>query len=130
MDVLTISLGRNILKNGSREHERMRGYSKYLEALHIVVLTRREHGYSKEIHDGCLHVYPTNSKSRFQMLIDAYIISRRIAKQVRNTPLIISAQDPLEIGWLCVLLLKIKNTRLHVQVHGDYFSSEGWVGNS
>lgn len=130
MDVLTISLGRNILKSGSREQERMREYVKYLEAFHIVVLTRTSHGYSEEIHEGNLHVYPTNSRSRFMMLVDAYFLSRKIAMQTRATSLVVSAQDPLEIGWLCLLISRIKNTKLHVQVHGDYFSSEGWVGNS
>lgn len=130
MEVLTISLGRNILKQGSREYVRMQGYAKHLEALHVVVLTRREHGYTEVVHEGNLHLYPTNSLSRILMLWDAFFISRKIAKETRREPLVISAQDPLEIGWLCALLSRLRGTRLHVQVHGDYFSGAGWVGSS
>lgn len=130
MDVLTISLGRNILKGGSRERERMHSYAKHLDALHIVVLTRREHGFKGEIHEGSLHIYPTNSSSRILMLWDSFCIARKIIQESRTSPLRISAQDPLEIGWLCFLLSRMQNTKLHVQVHGDYFSSEDWVGHS
>lgn len=130
MDVLTISLGRNILKHGSRERERMHLYAQYLNAFHVVVLTRKEHGFGNVVHENNLHLYPTNSHSRIMMLWDAFVIGRGIAKQKRTESLVISAQDPLEIGWLCWFLSRIQNTTLHTQVHGDYFSGETWVGGS
>jgi glycosyltransferase involved in cell wall biosynthesis len=130
MDALTISLGRNILERGSRERERMRSYAKHLGALHIIVLTRKVHGYHEVQHEEQLYVYPTNSSSRFLMLWDALRIAMKIARHDRPLPLVISAQDPLEIGWLSWLLSWMQNTRLHIQVHGDYFSSNGWVGHS
>lgn len=130
MDVLTISLGRNTLKHGSRERERMHLYAQYLNAFHVVVLTRKEHGFESVVHENNLYLYPTNSRSRIMMLWDAYVIGRRIAKQKRTESLVISAQDPLEMGWLCWFLSWIENTKLHIQVHGDYFNGEAWVGGS
>ncbi len=130
MDVLTLSLGRNILEQGSRERARMHHYAQHLGALHVIVLTRKEHGYTNEVHEKNLHLYPTNSSIRITMLVDAFRTGRKIARQTRVDPLIISAQDPLEIGWLCWLLSWVKNTRLHIQVHGDYFSTGAWAGYS
>lgn len=129
MEVAILSLGRGILHVGSRERERMRGYAQHLEALHVIVFTRKKHGYSDIQHDETLTIYPTNSVLRVTMLWDAFLIVRTLAKKNRTEQLIISAQDPLEIGWLSWLLSWYQHTRLHIQVHGDYFGT-GWVGYS
>jgi glycosyltransferase involved in cell wall biosynthesis len=129
MDVLTVSLGRNILREG-RERERMHSYARHLNSLSIIVLTRKEHGYTEVVHEGNLHVYPTHTRTRIGMLTRAFQIGRSIAKTKEKRGLTISAQDPLEIGWLCFFLAKVMGAQFHVQVHGDYFSSEAWVGRS
>ena len=59
MHVLTISLGRNILRTG-REQERMKLYARHLEQLSIIVLTRKKHGFTDAVEEGNLSVYPTN----------------------------------------------------------------------
>ena len=130
MDILTVSLGRNILKSGSRERIRMEGYAEYVNTLHIIVLTRKHHGFRTEEHEKNLHLYPTNSSSRFMMLIDAFFIGKKIIREMDSSSVVISAQDPLEIGWFCWLLARVTQTRLHIQVHGDYFSSNAWVHGS
>jgi glycosyltransferase involved in cell wall biosynthesis len=130
MDVLTISLGRNILKSGSRERLRMHGYAEHLHSLHIIVLTRTCHGFTSEVHEGNLHLYPTNSLCRPMMLIDAFFKGRKIIQKEGGRSFIVSAQDPLEIGWFSWFLTMLTHTHLHVQVHGDYFSSPAWVGRS
>lgn len=125
MNILTLSLGRNILKTGSRERERMALYARASTSLHIIVLTRREHGYAEEVHEGNLHIYPTNSRSRFLMLVDALFIGRRIMKG--RDVWTISAQDPFAIGLAAYLLTRlVKNARFHVQLHGDYFGDTVW----
>jgi glycosyltransferase involved in cell wall biosynthesis len=114
----------------------MGAYAVHLASFHIIVLTRREHGFKEEQHEGALHIYPTNSPSRAVMLWDAFTIGRKIIQEHKakqstpSSPIVISAQDPLEIGWLCQILALITQVHFHVQVHGDYFSSNGWVGNS
>ncbi len=130
MDVLTISLGRNILKSGSRERIRMQGYAEHLQTLHIIVLTRKSHGFGSEVHEKNLHLYPTNSSCRLMMLVRAFFIGRKIIREAKSSSFVVSAQDPLEIGWCCWLLSRFRNTYLHIQVHGDYFSSPAWVGGS
>ena len=129
MEVIILSLGRGILEQGSREHERMRMYAARLDALHVIVLTRKVHGYAVPIHDGTLHIYPTNSRTRFGMLVDAFFMARSILHKTRPEHCVVSAQDPLETGWLAWLLTRSSRARLHIQVHGDYFA-DGWVMGS
>jgi glycosyltransferase involved in cell wall biosynthesis len=124
MEVLAISTARKILKPGSRDRVRMRSYSERLAALHIVVLTvGKKHGGSG-FSEGNLHVYTTNSRNSLFMLFDAFRISRKIIKsKKRNSSIVISAQDPLWIGWLSWVLSWSQTTFFHVQAHGDYFDS-------
>lgn len=129
MDVLMLSLGRKILERGSRERVRTEGYAKALSSLHIIVLTRREYAVASETHEGTLHLYPTNSRSRFMMPIDAFRIALRVVETSRTEPLVVSAQDPFILGWVCRFLTLFPKTRLHIQVHGDYFA-KGWAGRS
>lgn len=130
MEVLAISLARQVLLSDSRERARMRSYAKHLEVYHMIVLTRREHGFRVPVREGNLHLYPTNSYSRFFMLVDAYRLSRRILRMHRDTPIVITAQDPLEVGWLSWILSRMTNVPLHIQLHSDYFSSNAWAKGS
>ena len=130
MEVLAISLGRNILKPESRDRVRMLSYAQYLDAYHLVVLTTRKHGYSEVVHEGMLHLYPTNSRFRVMMLIDAFCIGRRIAQHTQSNPFVITAQDPLLIGWISFFLARFVGAHIHIQVHGDYFSTDAWCGHS
>lgn len=129
MEVLAISLGRNILKPESRDRARMRQYAEHLEGYHLIILTRKSDGYTEEVHEGTLHLYPTNSYSRLGMLFTAFTIARKII-QAKKALWVVTAQDPLEIGWLSFLIAKVTSAHLHIQVHGDYFSSDAWVGHS
>lgn len=128
MHVLTISLGRNILRLG-REQERMKLYAAHLTQLSVIVLTRKEHGYARTVAEENLCVYPTNSRNRFMMLHDAFCIGLRILQGDTATTRVVSAQDPLLIGWLSWVLSKVCGVHFHVQVHGDYFGG-GWSGRS
>jgi len=129
MEVLALSIGRNILKQESRDRARMRQYAEHLDGYHLIILTRKSDGYTEEVHEGTLHLYPTHSTSRLSMLGDAYRISRRVMRE-KKVPWVVVAQDPLELGWLSWLIAKATSAHLHIQVHGDYFSSSAWVGCS
>lgn len=129
MEVLALSIGRNILKPESRDRARMRQYAEHLDGYHLIILTRKSDGYTEEVHEGKLHLYPTHSTSRLSMLGDAYRISRRVMRG-KKVPWVVVAQDPLELGWLSWLIAKVTSAHLHIQVHGDYFSSSAWVGRS
>ena len=129
MEVLAISLGKNILRQESRDRARMRKYAEHLDGYHLIILTRACDGYSEEVHEGSLHLYPTQSHSRLGMLCTAFTLARKIIGR-KKASWVVTAQDPLEIGWLSLLITKVTRAQLHVQVHGDYFSSSTWVGRS
>ena len=123
MHVLALSLGRTILEPHSRERERMSGYAHALSSYHLIVLTRRRHGFTESVHEGNLHIYPTNSRSRFMMLVDAYRMAKHITPE---TPSVVTAQDPFLIGLTSLFIARAKRARFHVQLHGDYFDSPFW----
>ena len=129
MEIVTLSIGRNILKSGSHDRTRMTLYAKHLNALHIIILSRYEHEYADDIHEGNLHLYPTNSRSRFTMVIDAGRIAYRILKTRTATECTLTAQDPLELGLLSYLLSRSTKVPYTVQVHGDYYSPEWSEGS-
>jgi glycosyltransferase involved in cell wall biosynthesis len=129
MEVILLSLARNILEKGSRERLRMAQYANKLDGLHIVVLTQRIHGYTKNETGNMLSLYPTHSKNRLCMLFDAFCIVQKIMKGRNGKKIVISAQDPFEIGWLSYIVARITKAHFHVQIHGDYFNN-GWCGYS
>lgn len=121
MELITLSTSRNILQSGSPDRARMALYAKHLDTLHIIVLTRRDHGFRHEVHEGNLHLYPTNSHNRFTMLVDAFRIAYRTLS-ITHGEKTITAQDPLELGFLSYLLSRMTGAPYTVQVHGDYYS--------
>jgi glycosyltransferase involved in cell wall biosynthesis len=123
MELVTLSTSRNILKPESRDRARMRVYGGHLSQFHIVVLTRRRHGFCEVIHEENVHLYPTNSRNIFLMLIDAFRIARTILKE-RSTQdsITVTAQDPLETGLIARVLGRLYKVPYTVQVHGDYYS--------
>ncbi|HEX4799410.1 MAG TPA: glycosyltransferase [Candidatus Paceibacterota bacterium] len=130
MEVIAISLARGVLHNESRERARMRLYAEKLDHLHMVVCTRKIHGDGEVMHEDKLSLYPTHTRTRMGMLIRAYQIGRDIATHTRTPETcVVSAQDPLETGWIAYFLAWRANARFHVQVHGDYFDSR-WRGRS
>ncbi len=129
MNIITLSLGRQILRKESGDRSRMRMYAQHLDAFHCIVLSRRKHGFTDIVHEDHLHLYPTNSITRLGMLIDAFYIARKILKEDQKKQFSISAQDPFELGFMCFLIAKIYNARFHLQLHGDYFDSL-WEGVS
>lgn len=130
MEIIALSTSRNILRAGSADRMRMELYAAQLASYSVIVLTRKGvHGDIDDIHSGNLHIYPTCSRSRWTMLFDAFLIGRRLARASQGIP-IISAQDPLEIGWTAFCIAWRTGARLHIQVHGDYCSTEAWVGKS
>ncbi len=130
MHVIALSLSRGILDTQSRDYSRMRLYADKLGGYHIIVLTRKKQGTFTEIHEGNLHVYPTNAWTIVDLVFRAVHKGVQIARSVQKNTTVVTAQDPLEIGWMCFVIAKLSRIKLHIQVHGDYWSSNAWVGTS
>lgn len=115
-----LSTDMHILEIGSPVYVRMREYAGLAEELHIVVLCAKKSGV--ELHDGNLHIYPTNSEKKLQRLFDAYKIAANIieTRNLNEDDSLISCQDPFELGMIGLRLKKRFGLRLQLQVHTDF----------
>jgi glycosyltransferase involved in cell wall biosynthesis len=123
MKVLTIGMDRKLFDNDSEVLARTIEYSKRMEELHIVVYTLRSKSFFP-VHKDNLHIYPTNSTSRYMYMYDAYKFGKKIMEEnkfVRGDS-VISTQDPYESGIPGFFLSRKFNFSWLVQVHSDFFS--------
>lgn len=107
---------RGILFRNFPAFARQQAYAKEFGRLDIIGFSLRADN-AEPIEDGCLTVYPTNSRWRIAWPFDAYRIARSLQK-----PYVVSVQDPFEtgiIGWLVARRFRVP---LHVQVHTDFLS--------
>ncbi len=120
---IMISTDRGILNEKSAVRIRMIEQSKLYKELHIIIFSK-ENLDLIEISDNC-DVYSTNSFSRINYIFDAYKIGKNILKDIdKNEKILITCQDPFEIGIVGVFLNKIrKGSELLLQIHTDLFST-------
>ena len=126
MKVLMLSLDRGLCNKESMVYRRMLSYAREVE-IRVVVFTTGER--EAEIHDGNLHIYPTNTKNRALFPLDFWRLARPFLSQTEPR-FIITAQDPFEVGLIGYLLAWYYNCPLQLQVHIDFFSpyfkNESW----
>lgn len=123
--ILSIGYAKKTFENGSREQERMIRYATLLKEFHLIVFTRKREGFEyKNI--GNLHLYPTNSSSKFGMLWDAYKIGKKIKETNKRVCWIVSSQDPFETSLVGRMLVRGGRSVHHVQMHGDLFNPNSY----
>ena len=127
-NVIALSYAKRALSPGTREHERMRAYATVLGSYHVIAFTRKEEGYPVFQQIGNLYLYATNATTRLGMLYAAYRLVRKIERTALSQSFVISAQDPIVTG-LLAWLLSSKQSKLHVQIHGDVFSPHFFAGD-
>ena len=121
MNVLQISADRSkrgILYPNSPAFKRQKAYAQRFGRLDIIAFSLKSDG-AKVIEDSNLHIYPTNSSSRFLYGIDAKRVARKLPR-----PDVISVQDPFETGLVGWWIARKFGAPLHVQVHTDFLSPE------
>ena len=122
MNLISLSLGANILEASSAERARMHRYAEKLGSLHIVVATRDKKWKGYEAHEENLHLIGAYSATRVGVFIATYRKARELYA-MHKAPSLVTAQDPFFLGLLAYLLTKFRDGRFHLQVHGDYFDS-------
>ena len=127
--VIAIGYAKRALEAGSREHTRMAEYATVFGAYHLIIFTRPEENFPPVQQVGKLFLHATNARSRIGMLVSAYVIARNIIKAKKDVTWVVSGQDPLATSLVTVPLSWIKNTALHVQMHGDVFSPHFFPNN-
>ncbi|TSD03487.1 MAG: poly(glycerol-phosphate) alpha-glucosyltransferase [Parcubacteria group bacterium Athens0714_16] len=123
MKVLTIGSDRKLFENGSAVLSRVNEYAERMDELHIIVFSLKSLGFS-EIHSTKLHIYPTNSSCRLLYIRDAIKKGKDIIRKnkFKKSDSVISTQDPFETGKVGVVLKKIFDLPLQIQIHTDFLS--------
>lgn len=126
MDVLSVSLDAAIAVQGSEPWERQRAYAERVDSYHVV--TKTGPGAGETHTDGPLTVVPTESRTRYHYLLDAYRLGARHCK--RRTVDVVTVQDPFAVGVVGWLLARRFDLALHAQVHTDFLDNPDWVSES
>jgi glycosyltransferase involved in cell wall biosynthesis len=120
MKILSIGTDRKLFEKDSMTFWRQKQYSIKAE-MHIIVFSLSKLGL-QEVHEDNLHIYPTNSVSKLFYIFDAVRLGKKVVQNsgfVRGSS-VISVQDPFETGRVGVVLKKLFNFPLQVQVHTDF----------
>lgn len=122
MNVLSISLDESIAVEGSEAYRRQRAYARHFERYVVVVKTSPDVG--ERIEDGPLEVVPSESRSRYTFLLDAYRLGVRTA---RDRPFdVVTTQTPFALGVVGAVLARRLGAELYVQVHTDFLENDAW----
>jgi len=119
MKVLSIGLDKKVLDKSSKTFKRFQEYVRLIDELHVVVF-----GPEKELKEGNLFVYGSGEKAKFLNFFKAYKKARKILSNKDLSDWLITTQDPFFAGFLGYLLKRKFGIKLHVQLHGDFFSSK------
>src|SRR3990170_1001591 len=122
LNALFISLDKNLLEEKQGDvWERHLKYSRYFNQLNIIIFTTKGDGFSSSKHPAKnLHLFPTNSNSRWLFITDALKLARNIQKQ---QPIdVISTQDPFMTAIACIGIKLTSHAHLNMQIHNDYRS--------
>jgi glycosyltransferase involved in cell wall biosynthesis len=123
--VLSIGYGRHLFKEGNAERVRMEIVASEVKSLHMVIFTSARDGLTPTTTSNGLTLYPTHSRTKFFMPLDAFRISRKIIKKHRRA-IVVTTQDPFEPGVVGLLLKYLYRVPLVVQEHGDVLSTMFW----
>ena len=126
-NLIAISYAKRTLEPGSRERARMQSYAAHLTSYHVIVFTRQGEGFPAVQHDGSLHLYATNARTKLGMLWRSYRIGRTIIQQHPDTQFVVTSQDPFETSLVGRALARARTVRHHVQIHGDVFNPASYT---
>lgn len=124
MKVISIGTDRKLFEESSAVRQRTVEYGKMFEKLDVIVFSSRI--TSKELRvtklGDNITVYPTNSRSKFFYIWDAFWIAKKIIRTSHSVfhDSVISTQDPFETGLVGILLKIFYGTRLQIQIHTDF----------
>jgi glycosyltransferase involved in cell wall biosynthesis len=124
--VISIGYGRHLFLSENPELERMKSCAEETNVLHLIVFSLREHKLQTKHINEKLYLHPTNSRSRWTMVFDAYRKAAQIIRTSKQRRIIITSQDPFEAGVVGYLLKKRFGIPLTVQEHADAFSLVYW----
>lgn len=120
MKILNLSLDKGLFDPKSVTSTRVIGYSKAVERLDFLV----PHTKAKQDLSEKVVVYGVASKIKPIAFFQIYFRARKLIKQGKYD--LVSTQEPFELGVLGWLLKITTGIKLHVQEHGDFFTTDHW----
>ena len=140
MKILSIGSDKKLFDENSEVRQRVIEYAKFADELHVVILNQKSKisPRSREARQenqnlGNVFLYPTNSRTRWFYVLDAYKIGEQIIKKFKNSTsagdsgyMLISTQDPFECGLAGYFLARRNKIPLQFQIHADFLSSYFW----
>ena len=117
MRVLMLSTDQNILKAGSEAQNRMIEYGRLVEELHIIVRCQALDVRFPKI--GNVVIHPAR-------LWQMYATGKKVIKSLSYSSMIITCQDPFEIGLIGYWLKRKFKLPLQLQIHTDFLSPYFW----
>ena len=117
-------MDRRLFEQDSPVLSRSLEYARKIEESHIIVFSLKKHNLPYK-NVGNLHIYPTNSISRWLYMRDAVKIGREILLKnaLNKGDSVITTQDPFETGLVGCRLKKMFCIPLQIQIHTDFLSS-------
>ena len=126
MNVISISLDRNIFNILGRSFRRQLEYSRRVNKLVVIVYTSK--GQHSPITSGKLIIIPSDSTSKPAFVFDAVKSASQTIRKLRFTgkDTIITTQDPIITG-IVGFFLKLKfGFGLNIQDHSEFYASKYW----
>lgn len=125
--VISIGSDRELFNEKSAVRARMASYGSLFSSLHIIVRTGRFSGFVNTQIAPNVFVYPTRTLTRLGSLSKAVKIGNRLAASLvassgTSIPVVVSGQDPFELGYCAYSIAKKNNAALHLQLHTDPFA--------
>jgi glycosyltransferase involved in cell wall biosynthesis len=127
--IISIGYGRHLFVDGNTERVRLEKCAAGTAGLHLIIFSLSSDGINQQTAQSGLQLYPTNSSSRWLMLMDAFFIARKIINDSK-APTVVTTQDPFAAGLVGLFLQKILKVSLVVQEHGDVFGAPYWRSES
>lgn len=103
--------------------ERHQEYAQYLDALDIVVFSKK--GFKERKFSSRLAVYPTNSLTKLNYFYDVLKAAKKIFD--KNKIDLIVTQDPFLTGWTGWRIKKKNKIPLLIHFHGDFWGNRYWL---
>ena len=126
MKVLSIGYDKDLFDPNSRASKRIVRYGEMFGELRIIVFTKRSEGFEEIKLSPSVSVFPTNAVSKVGMVSNAFFLGKKVGKGVS----VITCQDPFESAFVGLMLKSPLKAKLHIQEHGDFFSSNFWRNES
>ncbi len=120
LHIFSIGSDRHLLDPSSRAFKRISEYASLVSTYTVFVFSYTK---KEQIEQKNFRVVPVFGKNKFSQIIALCRVIKIECQSKSRKEIVLSSQDPFEIGLICLTLSWIFGLRLHIQVHTEFFSS-------